>query len=212
MLLDMDGTVVQYNSSSYQSSWDAIGKAAGLGEEWQELLRYYIDKPLLYQEWFDKNCEKLAGVSVAAISQEIFPPPYTPGFLECCGYLKQQGVVLGLLSSGVDLVAKRIQEEAGLDEIVVNEVYVENGCFTGRGNLKVALDGKGQIIQQLMEQYHAAREETAFIGDHFNDIPAWQKVGLPLGMNVKDARCYGFIQHHFNNFYEARDFLQGEIF
>ncbi len=209
VLFDMDGTIVQYNSGSFQSSWDALGEAIGRKEEWDRLLRHYINKPAQYQEWFEENCRGLEGVQVESVKPVLFPPPYTPGFPECCAYLKGKGILLGLVSSGVDLVAKKIQQEVGLDFILINELLSDRkGRFTGRGRMNVHIGEKGELVKKILHQYGIRREATAFIGDHFNDIPAWQEVGYPLGMNLKDQRCYSQVKAHFTDFYQVKDFLE----
>ena len=211
VLFDLDGTIVQYNHGSFQSSWDALGHAAGLEEEWQRLMQYYLPRPELYQEWCDRNCELLRGLPLAPIAEKIFPPPYTPGFLEFCDYLREQGIWKGLVSSGVDLVAKKVQQDADLDFIVVNEVHIHDGRFTGTGKINVGLQEKGALIQQILQDYGLLKEGVVFFGDHFNDIPAWQEVGLPLGINVKHESCYPHITRWFDDFYQARDYFRTEF-
>src|SRR3989338_8975268 len=107
VLMDMDGTIVRYESSSFHSSWDAMGEAAGMKEKWDQMLAYYYPRsndPKTYREWFDANCQTLKGVSVQSVSDKIFPPPYTPGFFEFCAYFTAQKIPIGIISSGVDLV------------------------------------------------------------------------------------------------------------
>lgn len=208
VLFDMDGTIVQYNSGSFQSSWDALGIAAGLNEEWQRLLEYYLPRPELYQEWFDKNCKLLQGVSLASVADKIFPLPYTPGFLEFADYLQEQGIRKGLVSSGIDVVAKRVQQDAGLDFMLVNEVHLNEGIFTGTGKINVGIADKGALVQELLGNYNVSKERAVFFGDHFNDIPAWREVGMPFGINVKSEVCHPYLQLQFDNFHEAREYFR----
>ncbi len=207
-LFDMDGTIVQYPHSSFQSSWDAIGAAAGVAKEWDEWLRHYLNKPELYQEWFEKNCRSLEGKEVAPIMQQILPLPYTPGFREFCCYLQEHGVSLGIVSNGVNLVAKEIAKDVPLEVMLAEEVHTSNGKFTGTGTSRLHITEKGIAVQKILRQYGLRKEEAAFVGDHFNDCPAWDEVGLPLGMNLKDQRCYARVQAHFGDFYEALDYLK----
>ncbi len=207
-LFDMDGTIVQYPHSSYQSSWDAIGTAAGVAERWQEWVKYYIDKPHLYQEWFDKNCSSLKGMAVEPIMRKVLPLPYTPGFIECCQYLREHGAKLGIISNGVDLIAREIAKDVPLEVLVVEEVHTQEGKFTGTGTSHLHIAEKGKKVLEILNQYGIAKEEAAFIGDHFNDCPAWKEVGLPLGVNVKDERCYAHIMVGFSDFYEVLKFFK----
>ncbi len=211
VLLDMDGTIVRYESSSFHSSWDAIGEAAGMKEEWDKMLAYYYPRSNdagTYREWFDANYRMLKGVSVQSVEKKIFPPPYTPGFREFCRYFTQQRIPIGVISSGVDLVAKRIQQEAGLDFAIANELRIEQGCFTGEGNLMVDLTSKGRIIESYLQEHGINRDKAAYFGDHENDIPAWKAVGHPFGINVKKANCYPEIQAYFSDFGPALAYVK----
>ncbi|MBU0469844.1 MAG: HAD family phosphatase [Nanoarchaeota archaeon] len=210
VFFDMDGTAVRYTNSSFHSSWDALGLAVGVGEEWDRLLNYYISKPDLYEEWFDKNCRFLTGLSVAPVIKKIFPPPYAPGFLDFCSYLKDNEVSTGIISGGISLVAERIETEANLDFIIANDLHVKDGKFTGTGTNRVSLSGKGEFVKSKLEEYKVKKEEAVFFGDHLNDIPAWKEVGLPIGMNLKDKSCYKFVQKHFKDFHEALTYFKKE--
>lgn len=202
-LFDMDGTAVCYANSSFQSSWDALGEAAGLKEEWNRLLQEYLPKPDLYQEWFDKQCKLLKGKEVEPILKQILPPPYAPGFVEFCCYAHGWGAVTGILSSGVDLVAQRIQKEARLDFVVDNELYTNDGEFTGTGKVIVPLDGKGEWVCRLGDRYNICKKDIIYFGDHENDIPAWKNVGTAVGVNVKSNKCHAYLDIKLRDFHQA---------
>lgn len=205
VIMDMDGTIVQYADGHFQSSWDALGRAAGKWEEWQALASFYLPRPDLYHEWSEKNCKLLAGISLEAVSSQLFPPPYTVGFSAFCRYLHTQRIPMGILSGGVGFIARKIQEEVDLDFVVANEVEMRNGHFTGQGQIHVHIKDKGARVRHLMDEYDVIPSETAFIGDHVNDISAWQEVGLRIGMNVKDPRCYPHLHGYFHNFTALQD-------
>lgn len=42
---------------------------------------------------------------------------------------------------------------------------------------------KGAALDTVLERYSIKPEETAFIGDHYNDIPLMKKVGLPIAVS-----------------------------
>ncbi len=211
-LTDMDGTAVCYENSRFQASWDALGTAAGVRKEYDLLLEKYIHMPKLYQTWFSANVELLEGKEVSPIASQLLPPPYTPGFLEACAFLKSKGCILGMVSGGIDFVAKQIQAEAGLDFVVVNELHQSEGKFTGTGKVQVRLDGKGSIVKEIIQKWGLQREEVVYFGDSWNDIPAWQEVGLPLGVNIKLSECYKHVRDYFPNFRGALAYLQQTVF
>lgn len=211
VMFDMDGTIVQYKESRFQSTWGALGAAAGVNDEWDRLMNYYLSLPETeeyYNEWFEKNCKSLTGMLIQPILEKILPPPYTPGFLKFCDYLSRQGIKKGIISGGINLVAEFIQKEASLDFILVQELRVCNGRFTGRGRNNVPFLGKDILIRSKLQEYNFRKEEAAFFGDNFNDVSAWREVGMPLGMNLKHESCYPAVQSHFSDFHAALKYLQ----
>lgn len=61
--------------------------------------------------------------------------------------LKERGLLLGIVSSGVALVAARVKEELGLDFFVANELTIADGFFTGEAVIRMGLADKLQVVQ-----------------------------------------------------------------
>ncbi len=187
VLFDLDGTLVRYQGVAYESSWGAIGLAAGVGKEWDELLQYYRGKPDRYPDWVRENARLLRGIPVKVVAEKIFPPPYAPGVEETLPLLKRRGLLLGIVSSGVALVAARVQEELGLDFFVANELVIADGVFTGEAVVRVGLADKLPVVQAEARKRNLELQEIAFVGDHLNDIPVLQAVGVGIAYAPKEA-------------------------
>lgn len=188
VFFDLDGTLVRYQGVAYESSWGAIGLAAGVGKEWDELLQRFREKPDRYPEWVQENARLLKGIPVRAVAEKIFPPPYAPGVPETIAQLKDFGLILGIVSSGVSLVAQRVKEDLGLDFFVANELLVANGVFTGEARVLVGLADKLQAVLREAARLGLDLKEIAFVGDHVNDIPVLKAVGLGIAYAPKDRR------------------------
>lgn len=208
VIFDMDGTVVRYPDGSFQSSYDAIGAAAGKSAEFKERAERYFPHPELEERWFLEDCESLRGISLEQVQSKIFPPPYTPGFRELCDYLCSKDILRGIVSSGVDLVANKIKEEMGLDFALANEVHITEGKFTGTGKICVPLWSKGKTVQKVIEERRINPKNVAYCGDNSNDINTWNYVGLPIGINLKKAELTQHVRYHFPDFYGALELLQ----
>lgn len=185
VFFDLDGTLVRYRGVPYESSWGAIGRAAGLGPEWERILERYLGKPHLYPDWVRENASLLRGVPVAKVERGIFPPPYPPGAPEAVAKLRSRGLVLGIVSSGVGLVAERVREELGLSFAVANELLVEDGLFTGEAVVRVGLGDKRSVVERVARERGLDLAEVAFVGDHLNDIPVFQAVGYAIAYAPK---------------------------
>ena len=216
ILFDMDGTLVCYQESSFHSSWDALGFAAGQKEAWLEKLNYYFPRPHLYKEWASENCKLLQGLPVEPTLAKILPPPTPAGIKEFFHYLNHlpNRPLTGIITSGVDLIAQYLAQEYQIDFFIANEVHTQEGYFTGTGKINVPLWKKGEIVEQVLHQYQIPPEHAAFLGDNENDIPAWEKVGLPLAINLDEnkpgstEKCLASVKQSFQDFFQVLTFLK----
>ncbi len=200
VLFDLDGTLVRYPGVPFESSWGALGVAAGVGEEWDELLLRYRGRWELYPNWVRENAALLRGVEVARVAPALFPPPYAPGVPEAVAELRDAGYVLGIVSSGVGLVAERVREELGLSFAVANELRVEDGRFTGEAVVHVGLGDKLAVVAREGRRRGLSLREIAFVGDHLNDIPVFRAVGYAVAYAPKDpevAQAAHAVADHF---------------
>lgn len=187
VFFDLDGTLVRYQGVDFESSWGALGVAAGLREEWDRLLSKYLGKPDRYPDWVRENAALLRGRSAKELARKLLPPPYAPGVQEAIPLLKAQGLTLGIISSGVDLVAGWVGKDLGLDFWVANELVVEGDRFTGEAVLRVGLWDKLPVVKRVAAERGLSLDQVAFVGDHVNDIPVLKAVGLGIAYAPKEA-------------------------
>jgi len=185
IIFDLDGTLVRYRNVEFESSWGAIAAAAGKQEESEQILREFLPRRDAYEEWVERDAALLAGIPVEEITAKIFPPPYATGAREAMAALRGR-YTLGILSSGVDLVADRASQELGLDFSIANRLLIEDGCFTGESETIVDLWAKADVMKEIARQHKLDLSEICFVGDHMNDVPVMHIVGLSIAMNPKD--------------------------
>jgi phosphoserine phosphatase len=186
IVFDLDGTLVRYHGIEFESSWGAIAAAAGVGDRSAALLKRFFHRRDAYAEWVAADAALLAGLPVRGISERILPPPYAAGVRAAVSQLRAR-YRLGILSSGVDLVADWVCRDLGLDFAVANRLHVSGGCFAGTSETLVDLWAKDRALIGIAERLGVSLEEVCFVGDHINDIPAMRIVGLPIAANPKDA-------------------------
>jgi len=195
---DMDGTIVKYPVPPWYASWDALGRAAGKHEQFESRLKKYLpqmetssDPAKIYARWVNEDSASLAGIPFSQVEPFLFPIPYIDGFKEFCAYLKEEKIITGIISGGVGFVARKIQEENGLDFLIANEPEIENGTFTGRGKMNVALSdihqryNKHAHMTKVLGEYKINPSDAAFVGDSFTDLPAWLVSGTRIAINPK---------------------------
>lgn len=202
VFFDLDGTLVRYRGVAFESSWGALGVAAGVGELWDELLERYRGRLDKYSDWVRESAALLRGVPVARVLPALFPPPYAPGVPEAVAELRQSGYILGIVSSGVDLVAERARTELDLSFAVANVLEIEDDAFTGEAVVRVGLGDKLAVVEQQARHAGLALDEIAFVGDHLNDIPVFGAVGHGIAYAPKApevAAAARTVVHHFHS-------------
>jgi phosphoserine phosphatase len=199
IIFDLDGTLVRYHGVEFESSWGAIAAAAGVREKSQQLLQKYFPRRDAYSEWVREDAQLLSGISVEKITAQVFPPPYADGVRATIDRLRRY-YCLGILSSGVDLVADRVSEELGFDFAIANRLFIRDGYFTGESETVVDLWKKDEVLVKISKEKKLPLSEICYVGDHMNDVPAMEIVGLSIAFNPKDrdlVRIADYVVHDF---------------
>jgi len=199
VIFDLDGTLVRYHGVDFESSWGAIAIAAGVAERSQRLLRHYFSRKECYAEWISEEAKLLTGISVSQVAQQIFPPPYAQGVMQAVEELRGH-YTMGILSSGVDLVADRVAQDLGLSFAWANRLAVDDGRFTGMSEMIVDLWSKGEVLDRLAAEHGLALERICFVGDNVNDLPVLERVGLAIAANPKDEELHDVVDHVIDDF------------
>ncbi len=199
VVFDLDGTLVRYHGVEFESSWGALAVAAGVGDQSQALLAEYMPQRDAYREWVAKDAALLAGIRVARVAEHLFPAPYAQGVLSAIDRLRGRHR-LGILSSGVDLVADWVREDLGLDFALANHLEVLDGRFTGGCETRVGLWSKDEALRGLSARQGFVPSEICYVGDHVNDIPAMRLAGLAIAANPKDRRLAEVCDHVIEDF------------
>ncbi len=211
LVSDVDGTAVQYPYGKYQSTWDAIGYHGPDWDAWQDAINQYGEHPHLWGKLGERNLEILKGHLVAPILTKVLPPPYTPGFIECMQFVKEdgRGIHAGFVSGGSHFIAEYMVTSFGLDFQYSNVMHVDlDGRFSGTGTTHVFHDSKGKLVLDLQARFGVSKEETLFVGDHSNDVYGWNEAGVRVGMNLKKKELEAYVDYSFTDFFAVRDLIE----
>ena len=201
ILYDMDGTLVKYPVKPHFSSWDALSLALSdrKKKQWIELRDEHIDKPESHNKWFSQQISLLNGLKICEAEKVLFPIPYSKGVEDSFKDL-DGNYIKGIVSHGIDIVARKICEEQRMNFFVSNMLNVKEGVFDGTGKMLYKLDDKLNAVEKISEDYCIPFEKICFVGDNFNDIPVLKKVGLPVSFNPKSEEVKKnsrFVIHDF---------------
>ncbi|WP_051275733.1 HAD-IB family phosphatase [Desulfovirgula thermocuniculi] len=167
---DMDGTL-----TPVRSSWEYVHRRLGL---WSELaVRYqedFLAGRICYAEFCRRDAALWRGMSRRRLEEVVREIPLRPLARELVRALKERGVKVVLISSGLDLLAERVAAELDLDGYVANGLAARNGHLTGEPVVRVSHDEPGKLkkdhLLSFVARYGCRREAVAAAGDGPGDL------------------------------------------
>jgi len=179
LVFDLDGTLTQE-----RSIWEYIhirlGKWYGFAEDYQ---KQFLAGKISYEEFCERDAQVWKGMRVEELLEIVKTVPFHPGADELIAYLKQKGLKISVVSSGLSILSDWVHQKHGLDYSVSNDLLHENGILTGKVRIQVYYDKKAEWVKRILEQFNVRPEEVIAIGDSIGDIDMFQMVGFSVAFN-----------------------------
>lgn len=201
--IDGDGCLFAYTKvgSAFHSSWDALGFAYGLKEQWDVRTKKYYGVKTNDRQWASEDVGDLAGRRISDAAHVLYPVPYSAGVREFLAATKGK-LIRGLLSSCVDVVGQHAADETQMEFTFCNRVHHRDGVFTGTLDYEVPTWEKHHRLPQICARYNVAPEEICHIGDNENDLSVFERVGLSIAFNPKKEEVAKMAKHTITDFRE----------
>jgi phosphoserine phosphatase len=184
VLFDLDGTL-----TPVASVWQHIHEVLGL---WEGEARSHQDAfergTISYEEFClrDAACWKGRHESeLRSISDRI---PYRPGARQCVAHLKQAGLLVGVVSTGLTLLAERIHRDLELAYTIANRLVSRHGRLTGEVKVNVEHARKGEAVDLFCNQFGVDPGEVITVGDSDGDISMFERSGFSVAFNPRTDR------------------------
>jgi phosphoserine phosphatase len=179
VIFDLDGTLTQ-ERSIWEYIHKQLGKWYGFAEEYQNL---FLAGKISYEEFCERDAQVWKGVRVEELLEIVKAVPFHPGVNELINFLKQKGLNLSMVSSGLSLLTNWVHQRYGFDYSVSNNLLHENGVLTGKVKIQVYYDKKAEWVRKILNQFEVKPEEVIAIGDSRGDIDMFQMVGFSIAFN-----------------------------
>jgi phosphoserine phosphatase len=184
VLFDLDGTL-----TPVRSVWQHIHETLGLWEE--EARRHqeaFQSGAIDYEEFCARDAAHWAGrreSELRAIADRI---PYRPGARELVDAAREAGALVGVVSTGLTLLADRVHRELGLAFTIANRLVAERGVLTGAVKVNVEHARKGDAVELFCRQFGVAPEEVVSVGDSDGDISMFERTGMSVAVHPASRR------------------------
>jgi phosphoserine phosphatase len=188
VVFDCDGVL-----TSVKSSWGLLHEYFGSGDNkyFAELYRRGL---ISYLDWMIIDIAlmiqrrgapiKRRDVEEALRSVEIRRDAFT-----AITELKRRGHKLAVVSSGVDVLVRRVCRELDIDTCLYNElVFVDDELVPG-GIPRVPLLEKPTIIRKLAHDLGFNIEDVVYVGDSSWDIDVFKAVPVSIALTPCEEEC-----------------------
>ena len=183
---DMDGTLVDV-----KSSWAAVHDH--FGESNDESVRLFITDQIDDLEFLRRDIllwwKHRPAISVEDLEEILARVPLVPGCVELFRVLHERRILTAIVSGGIDLLARRIGRELGVDYVLANGFRVDpDGRLTGEGIIRVPIKGKEGVLRSIQDQLGIAPEETASVGNSDIDVGLFRRSRIGIAFRPEDDR------------------------
>jgi phosphoserine phosphatase len=176
---DLDGTLTRE-----RSIWEYIHKKLekwyGFAEEYQ---KQFLSGMISYEEFCERDAQVWKGMRVEEVLEIVKTVPFHSGADELINHLKDGGLKLAMVSSGLSLLSDWVHQKYGFDYSISNDLLHENGILTGRVKIRVYYDKKAEWVMKILKQFGVKPEEVIAIGDSKGDMDMFQMVGFSVAFN-----------------------------
>jgi phosphoserine phosphatase len=182
---DMDGTLIDVDSS-----WGAVH--AYFGEQNAEALRLFLAGEIDDEEFIRRDValwwRHRPTISVQELEQILDKVPLMPGAHELFAGLHAHDVRTAIVSGGIDILARRVARELGIDYALANGFRVNaSGRLTGEGIIRVPIKDKEAVVAQVQRQLGFTPEESAAVGNSEIDVGMFRRARIGIAFRPADA-------------------------
>jgi phosphoserine phosphatase len=188
---DVDGTLVQQDED--KTVWEAVHmRVHGHNEINRERFEDFRAGRIPYEEWvaLDIGDWQRLGVRREDLEQAIRASMRaTEGARETVEELARRGYAVAVVSGSIDVVLSVLLEGVRFDPVFINRIDFDgSGAIRGWQATRHDVEGKARALEQVAKRLGLTVEQVAFVGDHWNDLPAMRRAGYAVAFEPKDAR------------------------
>jgi len=172
---DMDGTVLEHNSS-----WVAIHRHFGTEHKGAASLRLYTEGKIGYREFMRRDIsswpEGVMRHEIVEILSGYKIRREAPGVFD---RLKRRGIKTARVTSGIDILAKEVTGKLGIDYWLANGLrFDRDGRLLPTGIGRVDPTRKDLAYLRLLFRVGIPRKKTIAVGDTIYDLAFLKSAGL----------------------------------
>lgn len=172
---DMDGTLIDV-----LSSWEFIHKILGT-EELAIIHRLMYERgEISYREWAELDISTWKGKSFSEVLRRADEIELIDNAEESVRILKSSGFIVGVVSSGVDIIASRVCKKLKMDFCRSAKLLIDDNEVKGIIE-DLPPHMKGVALGEVAREYGVPLSRVAFVGDGDSDLSIFE---MDLGLKI----------------------------
>lgn len=199
---DMDGTLLPINSS-----WELVHRLLGTLDVASKYRRMYERGEIDYRRWAELDVSIWLGKEFSVVFKEINKLEPMRDAEESIRRLKDEGFVVGLISSGLNIVADRLCDRLGMDFCRAAKLSVVGDRIMGIVE-ELNPDKKADELKHVASKFSIPLEMAAFVGDGDSDLSVFRmSIGKKIAYRPKSNLIRSLADHVVYDLREAADIL-----
>ena len=173
-VFDMDGTLLEK-----KSSWATLNRAFGTSQVGYRGLDLYKRGLIKYPQFMKRDIDSWPENTTKDEIERILTD-YKIRFdtKETLQRLKEQDYEISMLSGGIDILARKVAMELGIQEWRANGLaFDEDGRLLRRGLCRVEPSKKHLILKQMIREKMVEKKDTIAVGDSLFDVSMLTEAG-----------------------------------
>lgn len=186
---DVDGTLVHHAEG--KTVWQVLNERfLGSDARNTERLLLFQAGRLAYDEWVRLDITDWIDRDVrrddieTAIRDTL---TLVPGALETMDTLRRRGYGLAIVSGTLDVTLELLLGGFTFDHVYSNRIhFADDGRIASWSATRYDVEGKARALAEIAAAFGVTPADCAFVGDHWNDLPALRLAGLAVAFCPKD--------------------------
>ncbi len=183
IVFDMDGVIFVHDNfwNQMHCKYDTVDEGFKLTEKYLKTNIKKLADEVIGRLWKGKSAD--------GFFELIEEAEYNPGAKELFAELRKRKIKICLLTSGPDELAKKAQNELGIDFIFGNRVEIKDGKFTGRYEwLSLDYSHKGETFLGICKKLGIDPKDAIAVGDNDQDVFKFEKAGFSIAFNSNSEK------------------------
>lgn len=179
IVFDIDGTITRHISS-----WRYIHERLGLWKE--RAFRYqedFLAGKISYRRFCELDAAHWKGMPESRLRSIFKNLPYSRNAVPCIRRLKSIGFRLAAVSTGLQYMPDRIEDELGFDYTISNRLLARDGKLTGLVKINLGHGAKDAILKKVYRRFGVRPHQVIAVGDSEGDIPLAKNAGYSIAFN-----------------------------